>query len=181
MSTTSLIGAGGKMGCRITDNLKDSDLRMLYVEVSEAGIDTCDSDSAGGPQEGSRCVRIPHPDASSADWRRSLPMVKSGAMVICLVAAPFAGKLPARGTSRTLSHPCIHPWCGENRSQRISSRRPRKEVRARAGRSDYARGRHYRRMFAPSWVIVSRSSRWQSSSPPSRRRLCDVHDGDRRS
>lgn len=32
-----LVGAGGKMGCRLTDNLKGSSYQMSYLEVSEAG------------------------------------------------------------------------------------------------------------------------------------------------
>ncbi|NDJ61697.1 MAG: semialdehyde dehydrogenase, partial [Chloroflexi bacterium] len=38
-TTIALLGAGGKMGCRITDNMKDhSDYTMLYVEISEQGV-----------------------------------------------------------------------------------------------------------------------------------------------
>ena len=38
MSTIALMGAGGKMGLRITRNLKDNaDYTTLYVEISEAG------------------------------------------------------------------------------------------------------------------------------------------------
>ena len=39
MTTVTLIGAGGKMGCRITDNLKASEYAMRYVEVSPAGVE----------------------------------------------------------------------------------------------------------------------------------------------
>ena len=35
--TIALMGAGGKMGSRITDNLKDRDYNMKYIEVSERG------------------------------------------------------------------------------------------------------------------------------------------------
>src|SRR5688500_19864057 len=35
----ALIGAGGKMGCRLTDNLKSSAYLMHYVEISSAGIE----------------------------------------------------------------------------------------------------------------------------------------------
>ena len=34
-----LVGAGGKMGCRLTDNLKSSQYQMHYLEVSDAGIE----------------------------------------------------------------------------------------------------------------------------------------------
>ena len=38
MKKIALIGAGGKMGCRLTRNLKDSDYEMNYVEISEQGV-----------------------------------------------------------------------------------------------------------------------------------------------
>ena len=38
MTTIALMGAGGKMGCRITRNMKDlPDYKMQYVEISKAG------------------------------------------------------------------------------------------------------------------------------------------------
>ena len=38
MTTVALIGAGGKMGCRITDNMKNQNgFRLMHVEVGEAG------------------------------------------------------------------------------------------------------------------------------------------------
>ena len=37
-TSIALMGAGGKMGCRITDNLKDREsYTVSYVEVSETG------------------------------------------------------------------------------------------------------------------------------------------------
>ena len=38
MARIALIGAGGKMGGRITDNLLKTDHRVAHVEVGEAGI-----------------------------------------------------------------------------------------------------------------------------------------------
>jgi 6-phosphogluconate dehydrogenase (decarboxylating) len=35
----TLIGAGGKMGCRLSDNLKNSAYEMSYVEISPAGLE----------------------------------------------------------------------------------------------------------------------------------------------
>ena len=37
MSVIALLGAGGKIGCRITDRLKASKHRVHYVEPGEAG------------------------------------------------------------------------------------------------------------------------------------------------
>jgi dihydrodipicolinate reductase len=41
-TTITLLGAGGKMGRRITDNFRDSDCRILYVEINDAGIERLD-------------------------------------------------------------------------------------------------------------------------------------------
>ena len=35
----TLVGAGGKMGLRLTRNLKNSAFEMAYLEVSQAGMD----------------------------------------------------------------------------------------------------------------------------------------------
>ena len=37
MTNVTLIGAGGKMGQRLTRNLKGSEYTMRYVEISETG------------------------------------------------------------------------------------------------------------------------------------------------
>jgi len=37
--TLNSIGAGGKMGCRITINVKDSDWRVHYLETQAAGVE----------------------------------------------------------------------------------------------------------------------------------------------
>ena len=39
MKKIALIGAGGKMGMRLTRNLKNSNFEMSYVEISSSGID----------------------------------------------------------------------------------------------------------------------------------------------
>ena len=39
MATIALLGAGGKMGCRIADNLRHRpEYRMRYVEIGEDGL-----------------------------------------------------------------------------------------------------------------------------------------------
>ena len=35
----ALVGAGGKMGCRLTDNLKNASYEMYYIEVSPPGLE----------------------------------------------------------------------------------------------------------------------------------------------
>ena len=53
METIALMGAGGKIGCRIADRLRNTSYRMHYVEVSEAGQEnlrkTRPRDNRAGP------------------------------------------------------------------------------------------------------------------------------------
>ncbi len=116
MINIALMGAGGKMGCRITDRLKDSGYRMLYVEVGEAGVANL---AARGltttPQDRALAeadvVILALPDnlieRISAE---AVPKLKSGALVICLdPAAPLAGKVKHRDDlAYFVTHPC-HP------------------------------------------------------------------------
>jgi hypothetical protein len=116
MITIALMGAGGKMGCRITDRLKDSEYRMLYVEVGEAGIANLAARGlAPTPQDRALAEAdvaiLALPDnlieRISAD---AVPKLKSGALVICLdPAAPLAGKVMRRDDlAYFVTHPC-HP------------------------------------------------------------------------
>lgn len=117
MTTIALFGAGGKMGCRLSANLKNSDFSVLHVEVSEAGrkrlaaelgISCVDEDAA---LAGADVVILAVPDVaigkvSSKIVRR----LKPGTMVVVLdAAAPFAGHLPKReDLTYFVTHPC-HP------------------------------------------------------------------------
>src|SRR5688572_2156079 len=114
--TIALFGAGGKMGCRITDNLKSSTHTLLYVEVNPAGIERLKSRGlAVTPQDqavGQADVAIlALPDALIGKVAPDIvPGLKPGAMVICLdPAAPHGGELPAReDIAYFITHPC-HP------------------------------------------------------------------------
>jgi hypothetical protein len=116
MTTIALMGAGGKMGCRITDRLRDSEYRMLYLEISEAGIANL---AARGlsltPQEQALAeadvVILALPDILiESVSAKIIPKLKKGAMVICLdPAAPLAGKVRHRDDLvYFVTHPC-HP------------------------------------------------------------------------
>jgi 6-phosphogluconate dehydrogenase (decarboxylating) len=66
MQTLTLIGAGGKMGCRITKNVKHSDWKVHYVEVNYAGIQrlkdcgvSCTDASAALPEPSKICASSP--------------------------------------------------------------------------------------------------------------------------
>jgi D-apionate oxidoisomerase len=117
MTTIALIGAGGKMGCRVTDHLKDNPAYALrYVECSERGIANL---AARGikPTPQDMAVRdadaaiLAVPDKLLGSVARDIaPQLKPGAMVITLdPAAAHAGELPARpDLSYFVTHPC-HP------------------------------------------------------------------------
>jgi pyrroline-5-carboxylate reductase len=122
MSTIALMGAGGKMGLRITENLKDNaDYTTLYVEISEAGraslselgVPVTSQDEALKQAD---VVILGVPDALiSKICTEIVPKLKSGTMVMGLdPAAGYAGVLPERkDISYFISHPCHPPMFGE--------------------------------------------------------------------
>lgn len=116
MTKVAIIGAGGKMGYRVSANLKDSPYDVKHVEVSEAGRErlkeldiTCvDVDSALADAD---FVILTIPDNAIEKVTHSLvDKFKQGATLIALdAAAPFAGHLPAReDLTIFVAHPC-HP------------------------------------------------------------------------
>jgi hypothetical protein len=116
MTTIALIGAGGKMGCRITDNLKNSNYESLYVEIGERGIERlAQRGIAPTPQQQAvrqaDAVILAVPDVAIGDVSHTVvPEMKPGAMLILLdPAAAYLGKLPQRDdVTYFVSHPC-HP------------------------------------------------------------------------
>jgi len=116
MTTVALFGAGGKMGCRITDNLKDSEYDVRYVEVSPAGIENLRKRglSVTAREQALReadAVILAVPDNLIERIAAEIvPAMSAGAMLVVLdAAAPFAGKLPARAdVTYVVTHPC-HP------------------------------------------------------------------------
>ena len=121
MIKVTLVGAGGKMGYRITNNLKDSDYQMTYLEISptgiervrELGVDISDPESVIPEAD---IVVFAVPDIyikKVADLY--VPKMKSGAIGICLdPAAPLAGALPERADIAYFathpSHPSVFNW-----------------------------------------------------------------------
>jgi hypothetical protein len=114
--TIALIGAGGKMGCRITDNLKKGTKKVHYVEISESGLKNLEERGLQStPQEEALkeadIVILAVPDVHIGKVSHSVvPEMKSGAMLILLdPAAAFLNKLPERkDVVYFISHPC-HP------------------------------------------------------------------------
>ena len=117
MTTIALMGAGGKMGMRITRNLKDNpDYATLYVEVSEAGkVNLAELGLSVTPQDEAMkqadAVILAVPDALIGKICSDIvPKLRSGTMVMGLdPAAGYAGVLPKReDITFFISHPC-HP------------------------------------------------------------------------
>ena len=116
MTKVAIIGAGGKMGYRVSANLKDSPYDVSHVEVSEAGrerlkeldISCVDVDAALADAD---FVILTIPDNMIQKVTHQLvDKFKQGATLIALdAAAPFAGHLPDRGDLTIfVAHPC-HP------------------------------------------------------------------------
>jgi D-apionate oxidoisomerase len=117
MTTIALIGAGGKMGCRVTDHLKDNPAYALrYVECSERGVAQLSARGLlSSPQtqavSDADVVILAVPDKLLGQVAHEVvPELKSGAMAITLdPAAAHAGELPARpDITYFVTHPC-HP------------------------------------------------------------------------
>jgi len=113
----TLLGAGGKMGCRILDHLKDHPEYSLHcAEVSEAGLKNLAARGfrASPAQESlprSDALILAVPDrALGGVARQAVPQLQRGALVITLdPAAAHAGELPHRpDISYFVTHPC-HP------------------------------------------------------------------------
>ncbi len=116
MKTLTLIGAGGKMGCRITNNVKNSDWKVHYLEVSTPGIQrlrdcgvNCSDPSEALPAADVVIFAVPDV-AMEAETRDMVPRLKSGALVVLLdPAAPLDGKVASRDDlGYFIAHPC-HP------------------------------------------------------------------------
>lgn len=116
MTKVAVIGAGGKMGCRITDNLLKADYELLFVEPSEVGQSRlsergCSVTTLADAIASSDVVVLAVPDNRIGVVAvEAVPLMKSGATLVVLdAAAPFAGELPTReDVSYVACHPC-HP------------------------------------------------------------------------
>jgi hypothetical protein len=117
MQTIALLGAAGKMGTRISNNLRDlPEYSMLYVEANpsleevlkQRGLTPTSTEEA---VEQADVVILAIPDKFIRSVASDIvPRLKSDAMVICLdPAAPHGGELPEReDITYFVVHPC-HP------------------------------------------------------------------------
>jgi D-apionate oxidoisomerase len=172
-TTIAVLGAGGNMGTRITNALKDDpDYRMLYVEKSEKGrarlrergLEVSEHDDA---VRASDVVILAVPDTLIGEVAAEIvPTLKSGAMVMCLdPAAPYAGKLPKRGNiSYFVTHPAHPPVFNdeadpEARRDFFGSGKAKQAIvnaLMQGPEEDYARGEA---IASKMWMPVLRSHR----------------------
>ncbi len=116
MTHITLMGAGGKMGLRLTDNLRKTDYKVWHVEISERGrAALAERGIATAPVEEalaqSKIVILALPDRLIGPVTHELaPQLLSGTMLIMLdIAAALAGVLPKRDDLiYFVTHPC-HP------------------------------------------------------------------------
>ncbi len=167
MTTIALFGAAGKMGSRISLRLKDSiDYQTLYVEAGEAaqarlrerGFTPTPAEKAARQAD---VVILAIPDRLIGRAAAEIvPMMKSGAMLICLdPAAPHGGELPVRpDISYFITHPCHPPVVNDEidpvaRRDFFGAIKAKQHVVAalmQGPESDYARGEAVvRAIFAP--------------------------------
>ena len=114
----ALMGAGGKMGCRLTDNLvKHPDkYDMAYIEVSEEGIANLaerglSTTSQAEALADADAVILALPDRLIGRITTEIvPSLKTGCMIVSLdPAAAYAEVIPIReDLTYYVSHPC-HP------------------------------------------------------------------------
>ena len=116
--TLALLGAGGKMGCRITDRIReDPAYDVRYVEPAEEGRERLrehgveETTPSGEAVPGADVVVMAVPDERIGEIAESVvPRMDDGAMLVLLdPAAAYAGMLPdPDGVCYFVTHPC-HP------------------------------------------------------------------------
>jgi ketol-acid reductoisomerase len=115
--TIALIGAGGKMGCRLTDNFRTRDDYVVhYVEISPPGLENLrvrgvSATAAAAAVPGADVVILAVPDVAIGRISHELvPRLKPGALLMTLdPAAPLDGQIASRSdVGCVIAHPC-HP------------------------------------------------------------------------
>ncbi len=116
-TTIALVGAGGKMGCRLTANfLKRTDYTVHYLEISPQGIEKLRSRGVAIADPATALpaadvVILAVPDVAIGAVSRDLvPRMRPGALLLTLdPAAPLDGQIASRpDVGCVITHPC-HP------------------------------------------------------------------------
>jgi D-apionate oxidoisomerase len=129
MKKVVIVGAGGKMGMRITHNLKNSDYSMSYLEVGPAGIERLKGIGLNVSVQtdvvpAADIVVLAVPDIALGKVSANvIPAMKSGALAVTLdPAAALAGKLFHREDVGYFvthpTHPSVFNWEPNPEAQR---------------------------------------------------------------
>lgn len=121
MKKIALIGAGGKMGMRLTRNLKDSPFSMSYIEISQLGQEKLSElgiqiSTAEQAVPGADVVILAVPDVALAKVSANIiPQMKAHAILMTLdPAVARAGRLFLRDDISYFiahpSHPSVFNW-----------------------------------------------------------------------
>lgn len=173
MTTIALLGAGGKMGYRLSTNFRLSPYTVRHVEISEAGrerlktglgIDTLSIDEA---LDGAEVVILAVPDTHIGKVAAGIASkLAAGTMVIVLdAAAPFAGHLPKRSDlTYFVTHPCHPPIFNEETDMAakrdffggVKAKQHFVSALMQGPEADYAKGEEIARTI---WAPVMRSHR----------------------
>ena len=166
----TLAGAGGKMGLRLTCNLKNSEYEVSYLEISPQGMEKLrDIGVTVSSQENcipdSDVVILAVPDIALEKVSAGIiPQMKKGSIVVTLdPAAALAGKLYDRkDISYFITHPC-HPsifnWEPEMEKMKdhfggVSARQSIVCALMKGNADDYGKGEDLARTF---YAPVSRA------------------------
>lgn len=162
----SIIGAGGKMGGRITDNLRKLPYQLYLCETAEAAarrvLDKGLAVTAAATAvPASDLVIFAVPDARMAGITREIvPLMKAGAIAILLdPAAAYNGEVHLRpDCAFIVTHPCHPPLFGEQDSAEarrdffggVKAKQDIVVALYQGTDDDYAKGEKIcREMFAP--------------------------------
>jgi hypothetical protein len=129
MLKVTLVGAGGKMGLRLTHNLRTSSYEMHYLEVNPAGTEKLKEMGVSASSDknvirSSDILILAVPDvALEKVSSEMIPEMKSGAIVVTLdPAAALAGKLFDRSDISYFithpAHPSIFNWEPEEKKMK---------------------------------------------------------------
>ena len=119
--TIALIGAGGKMGCRLTDNFLKDGSSVSYVETAPPGLERLRergvaTTTLAAAVPGADVVILAVPDVVMGEMAREVvAAMKPGSLLLTLdPAAPLDGQIPHRADIGCVvthpSHPSIFNW-----------------------------------------------------------------------
>lgn len=172
MLKVTLVGAGGKMGLRLTHNLKNSGYLMSYLEINSSGIEKLNEKGVKVSESeicipDSDVVILAVPDiALEKVSSEIIPSMKEGALVVTLdPAAALAGKLFRRENISYFithpAHPSIFNWEPEEAAMKdhFGGNRAKQAIVCalmKGNDDDYKMGEELARTF---YAPVSRSHR----------------------